>query len=108
MNGMRTIPDVPIELDRVRNLRLTTQSQALAERAFARFWNQGLPKSEQREFSFIEVAATGTAASVAAVLWGGLVHEDPSLTFDLTFALIDKATSGGKMGAVNEAIRTAL
>lgn len=87
-------PSVLIELDRPRNIRLTTNALVKVEEVL------GKPLSE-----------IGTAIGlkeIRALLWAGLLHEDSRLTLDDAGNLIDQADFEYVSSKVGEAINLSL
>jgi hypothetical protein len=85
------IPQIPIDLDKPRNLLFTALSVKKLEEATGL---NGLDGTLHR-YLFGEVKADKTvvegkmtAGHLALMVWAGLIHEDPSLTQDAVAALI--------------------
>lgn len=86
-------PSVLIELDRPRNLRWTTNAEIKVEELVGKPIYQigdGFGKRELR-----------------AVLWAGLIHEDPALSLEQVGDLMDLATDEYISAKVTEAINLA-
>jgi len=91
---------IPIQLDRLRHIKLDLRALALAEREIARFWER------KERLSIVQIFQGGDVgiADLCILLWAGLRHEDPALTVDQAFALV----SGVSMQVVSEAMGQAL
>jgi len=91
---------IPIQLDRLRHIKLDLRALALAEREIARFWDR------KERLSIVQIFQGGDVgiADLCILLWAGLRHEDPALTVDQAFALSGNAS----MQVVSEAMGRAL
>jgi len=67
---------IPVELDKVRNLRLGMVAMSLVEEYF----NKPLSKIDLENLTMKESAV---------IIWAGLYHEDPELTVEKVMQLID-------------------
>lgn len=76
------VPMIEIELDRKRSLNFDLNALAVAEKAMTDFW--GL------RTTMGNVLAEGTigAADTRAMIWAGLLHEDPELTIEQVGAMV--------------------
>lgn len=93
-------PPIPIQLDKLRSIKLDLRALALAEREIARFWDR------KDRLSIVQIFQGGDVgvADLCILLWAGLHHEDPSLTVEQAFAL----ASGASLQVVSEAMGRAL
>lgn len=91
---------IPIQLDKLRHIKLDLRALALAEREIARFWER------KERLSIVQIFQGGDVgiADLCILLWAGLRHEDPALTVDQAFTL----ASGVSMQVVSEAMGQAL
>jgi len=79
---MRTIQAIPVTLDKPRSLLIDLRAMAKAEQAIAKFWGE-------KRVSLIKIFQAGDlgVAELTHLLWAGLLHEDPTLTYDQALAL---------------------
>lgn len=77
---------IPIQLDKLRHLKIDTRALALAERELARFW--GIPRVSL--IKHFQQANEVGVADLAIMFWAGLRHEDQSLTLDAAFELMGR------------------
>lgn len=91
---------IPIQLDKLRHIKLDLRALALAEREIARFWER------KERLSIVQIFQGGDVgvADLCILLWAGLRHEDPALTVDQAFTL----ASGVPMATLSEAMGQAL
>lgn len=91
---------IPIQLDKLRSIKLDLRALALAEREIARFWDR------KERLSIVQIFQGGDVgvADLCILLWAGLRHEDPALTVEQAFAL----ASGASLQVVSEAMGQAL
>lgn len=87
-------PSVLIELDRPRNIRITTNALVKVEDVLGR------PLSE--------IGAAFGMREIRAFLWAGLLHEDRKLSLDDVGELIDDAGIEYVTGKVTEALNLSL
>ena len=91
------VPLIPITLDKVRHLRFDARAMAGAERALGEFWGTSLS---------IYAALTNIPLRVndiAIMLLYALRHEDPRLTQEEVFRLMDCVPIADIMTALTEA-----
>ena len=100
---MRTIQAVPITLDKPRRLLLDFRALAKAEQALAKFWGE-------KRFSLIKVFQSEEVgvAEITHVIWAGLLHEEPALTYDGVMTLLATANLDEVCVVVADAIKTQL
>lgn len=99
-NGqVRLVEPVPIHLDKDRHLLLTHRAIALAEREIAKFWGT-------KRASLFKIFGENEIArhDLICLLWAGLLHEDPSLTIEQVYALVEQASATAVMEAIGLAI----
>ncbi len=87
-------PSVLIELDRPRNIRLTTNALVKVEEVLSK------PLSE--------IGVAIGLKEIRALLWAGLLHEDKTLTLETVGDLIDEADFEYVSTKVGEAINLSL
>lgn len=87
-------PSVLIELDRHRNIRLTTNALVKVE--------------EVLNTSLSQMGTSIGLKEIRALLWAGLLHEDKTLTLETTGDLIDEADFEYVSTKVGEAINLSL
>lgn len=75
---------IPIQLDKLRHLKMDLRALTFAERELARFW--GVPRVSVMQH-FQNIGQVGMA-DLAIMFWAGLRHEDPALTMDAAFDLM--------------------
>ena len=82
---MRTVQAIPVTLDKPRTLLLDLKALAKAEQALATFWGE-------KRVSLIKVFQNQEmgVAELTHLLWAGLLHEEPALTYDGAMALVTK------------------
>jgi len=84
---------VRVKLDRVRTLRLG--------------WRALEKLQEEHGISVEDLGAqlqTGQFKTIRLIIWAGLIHEDPDLTFDQTADLMDQADFTELVTAASELI----
>lgn len=89
------VEPIPLDLDRRRHVRLDNRAMFLAERTLCRVWD--------RKVNLLSVLADPqglTLNDLAALLWAGLQHEDPTLTLEQVQDLMDL----DKVGAITQAV----
>ena len=76
------VPMIEIELDKKRLLDFNLNALAAAEKAMTNFWGVRTTMGN--------VLSEGTigAADTRAMIWGGLIHEDPELTLEQVGAMV--------------------
>lgn len=82
---MRTVQAIPLTLDKPRSLLLDLKALAKAEQALAKFWGE-------KRVSLIKVFQNQEmgVAELTHLLWAGLLHEEPTLTYDGAMAIVTK------------------
>jgi hypothetical protein len=66
---------VPLQLDRLRHLRLTNRAILRAERELSTLWG--------KRCSLFEILSESLGVNdLSVILWQGLLHEDPRLTLE--------------------------
>lgn len=82
---MRTVQAIPLTLDRPRTLLIDLRAMARAEQAIAKFWGE-------KRVSLIKIFQQGDLgiAELTHLLWAGLLHDEPALTYDGALALLTK------------------
>jgi hypothetical protein len=90
------VKPVPIKLDKERNLKYDLNAFAELEERFG---------SVQKAFEELEKQKL---KAVRAVLWAGLIHEDPKLTEQQVGAMLSFGDLATILPAVTEAITAAL
>lgn len=95
---------IPIQLDKLRHIKLDLRALALAEREIARFWER------KERLSIVQIFQGGDVgiADLCILLWAGLRHEDPSLTVDQAFTLAGNASMQVVSEAMGQALREQL
>lgn len=83
---------VPIELDKVRNLRMGFRASSIIEKSF----NKPMAKINFEELTIEEIST---------IIYAGLVHEDNSLTVDKVIDLLDEY---GDLETVSESLGKAI
>lgn len=80
---MRTVQSIPLTLDKPRTLLLDLRAMARAEQALAKFWGE-------KRISLLKIFQTGDmgVSELTHLLWAGLLHEEPTLTYERALALI--------------------
>lgn len=82
---MRTVQAIPLTLDKPRSLLLDLKALAKAEQALAKFWGE-------KRVSLLKIFQSQEmgVAELTHLLWAGLLHEEPALTYDAAMALASK------------------
>lgn len=95
---------IPIQLDKLRSIKLDLRALAFAEREIARFWDR------KERLSIVQIFQGGDVgvADLCILLWAGLRHEDPALTVDQAFALASNASMQVVSEAMGQALREQL
>ncbi|MCR4398933.1 MAG: hypothetical protein NUV93_08225 [Firmicutes bacterium] len=88
---------VPVLLDRERRLRYDFNALAALEERFGNL-----------DSAFEALGQKGTVKGLRALLWAGLIHEDPALTEEQVGAMVTLADLPRIMQAVNEAFKEAM
>lgn len=80
---MRTVQTIPITLDKPRTLLLDLRAMARTEQALAQVWGQ-------KRVSLIQVFQSQDLGitELTHLLWAGLLHEEPTLTYDGALGLM--------------------
>lgn len=80
---MRLIPSIPVTLDRLRHLRIDNRAMVKAEQAIAKCWGE-------KRFSLIQAFERNELGmtELSHLFWAGLLHEEPTLTYDGALALM--------------------
>jgi hypothetical protein len=91
------VPLIPITLDKERHLRFDARAMAGAEYALSEFWG----KSMSIYAALTEIPLR--INDIAIMLYYALRHEDPRLTPDAVWALMDQAPIADIMGALTDA-----
>ena len=76
------VPMIEIELDRKRLLDFDLNALAAAEKAMTEFWGT------RTTMGGVLTEGTIGAADTRAMIWGGLIHEDPELTLEQVGAMV--------------------
>lgn len=100
---MRTVQAIPLTLDKPRTLLLDLRAMARTEQALAKFWGE-------KRVSLITIfqdQALGVT-ELTHLLWAGLLHEEPALTYDGALALMGTIDLQVLATAVSEALREQL
>lgn len=92
---------IPIQLDKLRHLKLDLRALALAEREIARFWER------KERLSIVQIFQSGDVgvADLCILLWAGLRHDDPSLTVDQAFTLASTVPVSVLSASMGQALR---
>ena len=100
---MQAVQSINIQLDKPRSIRLDLRALVKAERALATFW--GI-----KSISLIKVFQSQEfgIAEVTHLLWAGLLHEDPTLSYDQALSLFAKTDLQMLSTAVTAAIQEQL
>lgn len=94
-------PFILVDLDRPRKLRFDANALVALEEVLGRTIQEIIPTEADRaarEVGFREMRA---------LLWAGLLHDDPQITLTEAGKLLDLDRMGDIMGKVNEAIAAA-
>jgi hypothetical protein len=94
-------PFIMVDLDRPRRLRFDANALVAVEEVLGRPLQEIIPPDEgraSRQVGFREMRA---------LLWAGLLHEDPQLTLQQAGELLDLKQMNDIMAKVNEAITAA-
>lgn len=94
----RVVPDVEIQLDRLRHLRFDMQAVIDAEILYSNLRKGG------RDYSLYEIANGGTSLGLSVLLWAGLRHEEPALTLEQVNGLYRPNDINRISRAINKAV----
>lgn len=100
---MRTVHPIPITLDKPRTFLLDLRAMARAEQALAKYWGE-------KRISLIKIFQAGDmgVTELTHLLWAGLLHEEPTLTYDGALALLAKVDLEELSQVITDAIKEQL
>ena len=81
----RLVPDIDIELDKVRHVRFDMQACWEAEKIYTS------QQADGKQYALAEMLTGGTVGAICCMLWASLRHEDPELTLAETMSLLTPA-----------------
>ena len=97
---MRIVQPIPITLDKPRTFLLDLHAMARAEQALAKWWGE-------KRISLIKIFQTGDmgVTELTHLLWAGLLHEEPALTYDSARALFAKVDLTEMSKVITDAVK---
>ena len=97
---MRAVKTIPIQLDKPRHILLDMRAICTVERELAKCYGE-------KRVSLPKIFKSGdlSMTELLHLLWAGLIHEEPALTFDQVAAMASGVPSRTIELALGEALR---